>query len=583
VVEVLRARGEVPAAELTALADCGYGVLRAMADAGSITLRRQPPPPPPTLPAVPAEGDSDVAPLPGGLPGGVILARIGGAEPVPASLFAYARALPPGRQGIFLLPSREMTGELAGRLRAGLDGEVALYHGELAEGERRRTWWRCRDGLVRWVVGCRSALFLPLPDPGLVIVAREEDQGYRAEETPHHQARDLAAQLGERAGMTVVLASAAPSIDTMVRVGRGEYALARTAADDGRERAPLTLIDLHRDRPVPGSFLSGPLRGGIKGCLGSGRRVALFVNRRGFAATAYCADCFFHPRCPGCNLPLMQAGEDGRLDCRICGHTEAIFAECPRCGGPSVRAGGPGTKGVARELRKLHPGARILLVDRESLRTDTLLDRAVDEWREGRFDILVGTQLILQRRWPGIALLGVVDADTALHRPDFRAAEQTFRTLRHLAGMVGAGGKVAVQTRHADAPALAAAAGGDERLFYADEESARREAGFPPFGRLVLVTARGRDEAAVEAAATALKATLEGALASVPGADEGGGVFGPTPGRGRVRGLPRRHLLVKGPDSPDFDRAVGDLLSAARSRRKDRVDILAEADPGDLP
>ncbi len=580
VVDILRNGGEMPAATLADQAKCGYGVLHALAGAGIITLRRQLPPEAPAADG--AEGDATVGPLAGGLPGGVHLARVDGGEAVPPALLAWALALPPERQGVFLVPTREMTGSLAARLRARLDGEVAVYHGEVAAGERRRIWWHCRDGIVRWVVGCRSALFLPLPDPGLVVVAREEDQGYRAEETPHHQARDLAVHLGGTPGVTVLLASGSPSVDTAVRARRGDYGVVPVTPPVEPGGGRVSLIDLDRDRPLPGSFLSGPLRAAIKGCLGGGRRVALFVNRRGFAATAFCADCFFHPRCPGCNLPLMQAGEDGRLDCRICGHTEALFAECPRCGGPSVRTGGPGTKGVAREVRKLHPQARVLLADREALRTDTLLDRAAAEWKQGQFDILVGTQLILQRRWAGVALVGVVDADTALHRPDYRAAERTFHTLRHLAGMVAPDGKVAIQTRHAHHPALLAAAGGDERLFYAEEETARREAGFPPFGRMVLVTARGRDEAATEAAARRLKGELEAGLAPLLGTDGAGGVFGPSRRRER-RGPHRLHLLVKGPDSADFDQRLGSLLAAARAGRRDRVDILTETDPDDLP
>ena len=405
---------------------------------------------------------------------------------------AVRESVAAGRQAIVTVPEVELAGALAARMRTAVGDRVALFHSELAPAVHREAWTQIRDGGVDVVCGTRSALFAPLARLGLIVVDDEQDRSYKADASPRYLGRAVAVRRGALESAEVVLGSAAPSVETYAAADADEMRTVRVAS---AARPRVTIVDMRREHEEgrPGT-LSQPLIDAMRRHLRAGGRVALFINRVGYARVLMCQECGHVVRCPRCLVPMPFDREADTIRCRVCGRTGAAPQVCPRCKGVSLRWLGAGTKRIEEVVARVFPEYRLARVDRE---TAGDFDRIAREFAAGRLRLLVGTQLLARGRRLRPSLVGVVDADVPLYRPDFRAAERAFQQLRAVMGLAeGAPAPDAVvQTRAPEHLVLEAIRTGADDAFYRDELRARREFGYPPFASLARVVASGRDPA----------------------------------------------------------------------------------------
>jgi primosomal protein N' (replication factor Y) len=430
-------------------------------------------------------------------------------------LRALAAALAAGQRAIVLVPEISLTAQTVRRFEARFPGRVAVLHSQLSLGQRYAVWDRVRRGQADVLIGPRSALFAPVSRLGLIVVDEEHDESYKQSEPiplPAYHGRDAAVALGRLVGAAVLLGSATPDLVSYYRATQGTFHLIELPRrivppvhGDGNgagERAhplpPVRIVDLRQElRAGNRSILSRPLQEALHRTLSSGEQAILFLNRRGAATFVLCRDCGHVLKCPKCSTPLTyhqmstkgaQRAVQPGLVCHRCNHREPAPARCPNCGGHRIRYFGLGTERVEEAVQQLWPGARLLRWDRD---TAASLDheRFLQTFTEHRADVLIGTQMIAKGLdLPLVTLVGVISADTALHLPDYRAAERTFQLLTQVAGRAGRshrGGQVIVQTYNPEDYAIEAAARHDFAGFYRREVENRRRLGYPPFSRLV--------------------------------------------------------------------------------------------------
>jgi primosomal protein N' (replication factor Y) len=579
VLEYLLARGRIPVEELRAAFPNGRPALAALAKRALVRVETEIPvarvgllpadgrP----LPLTPAQGEAleAVAAAFGGFQP-FLLHGVTGSGKTEVYLQAIARARAAGKGALVLVPEIALTPQLSGRFRARFGDDVALLHSGLSPAERHAEWHRLRTGEAMICVGVRSAVFAPVQELAIIVVDEEHDGSFKQEDGPAYHARDLAVVRGRTEGAVVVLGSATPSLETLENARRGRYRLLSLPARiDDRPLPTVELVDLsrlRRARKLPGrGLLSPPLVEAIGATIAAGQQTILFLNRRGYQTLVACDACGREARCPQCSVSLTLHQRRGRLLCHYCGHAEPMDAVCPDCGG--LRFGlGVGTEQVEEAVREGFPAARIARLDRDAVGGSADAAALLARFARRELDVLVGTQMVTKGHdFPGVTLVGVVLADTALALPDFRAAERTFQLLTQVAGRAGRGadpGRVLVQTFNPGSPAIACAATHDYAAF-ADGELARRAAlGYPPFGRMLAARVEGTDEGA-RACAEAL------AHAAQPALRAGVSLLGPAPAAiERIRGRSRWHLLFKAP-------APGPLFQVHRA-----LAVVARRPPG---
>ena len=425
-------------------------------------------------------------------------------------LQAIQHALSQGKGAIVLVPEISLTPQTVERFKARFSAGsvrtlVAVLHSHLSTGERHDEWHKIRDGRARIVIGARSAIFAPVEPLGLVIVDEEHEHSYKQEESPRYHARDVAVVRGQREGAAVVLGSATPSIESFHNVRKGKYALLEmTRRIDDRKLPVVRVVDMRQEpRPSRGgapSVFSRPLKEAIRARLERGEQTMLFLNRRGYSTSLQCLKCGHACGCPNCSVSLTYHRAARRLLCHICGHEEGVPERCPApgCGDPSIRFSGLGTERVEDALRQGFPKARIERMDSDTLKRKEDYRRILTEFRLGRIDILVGTQMIAKGlHFPNVTLVGIVHADLSLHQADFRAGERTFQLLTQVSGRAGRGdveGEVFVQSFTPFHPAIQYARRHDFLGFYDQEVEFREQLRYPPFARVALLTLRGRNE-----------------------------------------------------------------------------------------
>jgi primosomal protein N' (replication factor Y) len=491
-------------------------------------------------------------------------------------LQAIARVLAAGRQAVVLVPEIALTPQMVATFRRRFGSAVAVLHSALGAAERRQEWWRIRRGEVGVVVGARSAVFAPVPRPGLFVVDEEHEPSYKQEEAPRYHAREVAAWRARRHGVPLVLGSATPDLETFALAIRGVYRrLDLPERVGGRPLPRVRIVDL-RGRP-PEELFSPELEEALRAHLGRGRQALLFLNRRGFAPTVLCGACGFVARCQLCDVALCYHASDHLLHCHYCACRRPVPTACPQCGGHLLRLRGSGTERVAQEVARRLPGVRVLRMDLDTTGTRGAHRRIYEEFRAGRADVLVGTQMVA-KGWDvaGVTLVGVVDADTGLWHPDYRGAERTFQLLCQVAGRAGRGdepGEVLVQTRCPGHFAVAAAARHDYLAFAAEELAARRASAFPPFSSLVRLLAWAPRAAEAQAAAERLHAALADRLP--PGVDLWGPAEAPL---ARLRGQHRWHLCLRGPDGQVLRELARAALRAVAGRTG-QARVAADPDP----
>ena len=461
----------------------------------------------------------------------LLLHGVTGSGKTEVYLQAIARALEDGKGSIVLVPEISLTPQTVERFKARfssgpLQTLVAVLHSHLSAGERHDEWHKIRQGRAKIVIGARSAIFAPVEPLGLIIVDEEHEHSYKQEEAPRYHARDVAVVRGQREGATVVLGSATPSLESYHNAKRGKYTLLEMPSRVDDKQMPLVRVQDMRTEKSKGDkgppIFSQRLKDAIHHRLEAGEQTILFLNRRGFATSMQCPDCGLVAECPNCSLSLTYHRREQTLRCHICGHRDRAPQRCPnkQCRSPKIRFHGLGTEKVEDVLRKLFPKANVCRMDSDALKRKDDFRRILGDFRRGKIDILVGTQMIAKGlHFPRVTLVGIVYADTSLHLADFRAGERTFQLLTQVAGRAGRGdveGEVVVQTFSPVHPAIQFARRHDFVGYFEAEMEFREQLLYPPFTRAALLTIRGRNEDKVKFSADHIKRELEKLIPKLP-------------------------------------------------------------------
>jgi primosomal protein N' (replication factor Y) len=462
-------------------------------------------------------------------------------------LRAATAALARGDGVIVLVPEIILTAQVVSRFIARFGDRVALLHSALSAGERFDEWRRVLDGVADVVVGSRSALFAPLQRVGLVVVDEEQEPSYKQESDPRYHAVDTAFELGRITGAAVVLGSATPRVVTYEAARKGELTPLSLPERVGElKMPPTTVVDLRLElRTGNRGTLSKALRDALQRTVAAGGQAILYLNRRGFATVVLCRDCGYVAKCPACEIPYAYHVE-GALVCHRCGRREAKAPDrCPACGSARIKQLGVGTQRVEEEVRAAVPRARVIRLDRDAVRAKGAHAAAYERMRSGDAQVIVGTQMLAKGfDLPRVTLVGVVNADTILNLPDFTAAERTFQLLTQVLGRSGrgeAGGRGLVQTYLPEHYAIRAAAAHDYVLFAEAELEGRRRFGYPPFGRLALLSTQAKKIETVERRSRELAARLREA------AGDDAEVLGPAPAFAAKRaGNYRAQIVLRG-------------------------------------
>jgi primosomal protein N' (replication factor Y) len=501
--------------------------------------------------------------------GALLLYGATGSGKTEVYLRACEQALERGLGAIVLVPEIALTPQALGRFRARFGDRVAVLHSALTEAERRDERERIATGLAPIVVGARSAVFAPVPRLGLICVDEEHDASYKQESDPRYDARTVAAKRAVLEGAVAVYGSATPRPESWARLERLELG--------GRLSGPLPpvkIVDLRREAGYP---LSAPLLAELGAVADRGGKAILLLNRRGVAPALHCRACGLTLRCADCDVSLTLHG-DGRLHCHHCGRREPAPELCPACGAAEVARLGAGTERLEEALAEQLPELERFRLDADTVGHPGKLADVLNRFGASERGVLLGTQMVAKgHHFEGVALAAVVDADTAMGLPDFRAEERTFQLVTQLAGRSGrdAPGRVLVQTYQPDARPIILAARHDVEEFLAGELERREELGYPPFRHLVRVAVSGPGAAAPTRVLDQLRAELARTGAEAD-------LLGPAPLL-RLRGRHRAQLLAK-TDSPRAvaSQAAGLLAAAAPAMRRDGLTVSVDVDPQGL-
>ena len=452
----------------------------------------------------------------------ILLHGVTGSGKTEIYLQAIRAALERGRSAIVLVPEISLTPQTVegfkGRFAETQDA-VAVLHSHLSEGERHDEWHKIHSGRARIAIGPRSAVFAPLKSLGLIVVDEEHENTYKQEEAPRYHARDVAVVRAKIEKCVVVLGSATPSLESYHNATTGKYRLATLTQRVDEKQMPLTrVVDLRRERRKERAIaiLSGKLRGAIADRLEKREQTILFLNRRGFSTSLLCSNCGEARNCPNCSVALTFHRHVARLSCHLCGHTAAVPRKCPACGKDALIYAGFGTEKVESTVAHIFPKATVRRMDADSMTRKEAYRETLRSFRTGKIDILVGTQMIAKGlHFPNVTLVGIINADLALHLPDFRAGERTFQLLTQVAGRAGRGetpGEVFVQTYTPFSPSIQFARHHDFAGYFQQELEFRERCDFPPFKHAILITVRSAHEGRAKLSAETLKRRLKEAL-----------------------------------------------------------------------
>ena len=491
-----------------------------------------------------------------------------------------------GRDALFLVPEIALTTQLIVRLRRFFGSRLEVYHSRFSPRERTSTYRRvaAREERGRLMVGARSAIFLPFANLGLVVVDEEHDASYKQQDpAPRYQARDAAAMLGQLHGARVVLGSATPSLEARWAVESGRAAHVTLGERFGGTSLPhVALVDLrkaHRQRAMEGHF-SRTLLDALRSTLAEGKQAILFQNRRGFAPVYQCRTCGWVPDCERCDVSLTYHKYLKDLHCHYCGYRQNEPTNCPRCGSEEVEAKGLGTERIEEEVATLLPGVTVQRMDLDTTRSRTGHERIINAFERGDIQVLVGTQMVTKGLdFERVGLVGILQADSMLHYPDFRALERTFQLLTQVAGRAGRRGdqgKVLIQTFDPEHWVFSHVVSHDAKAMAAAELQERRSFGYPPVVRLIRLLMRHRDPHLTREGAEALAARLRSRF--------GGRVIGPEePGIARVNDLYQRHILLKVEREVDmaaFKALMMEDIAAMRAVDQYRpIRVIVDVDP----
>ena len=415
---------------------------------------------------------------------------------------AMREVLDSGGACIFLVPEIALTPQTVGRLRSRLgDYELVVWHSNLTDGQRLDAWRSLASGKARVVVGARSCIFAPLKNIKLIIVDEEHDTAYKQDKTPRYNGRDASVMRAKICEAVCVLGSATPSLETLNNAQLGKYELSRIANRiDGCKLPLVHIADMKREKP--GAILSRILCEKLAKRLDNGEQTILFLNRRGYSKIFECPACGEVEQCPHCSVSMTWHKRENIIKCHLCGYTTKAPSACKHCGSPKAKWRGHGTQRLEDAVSAMFPTARIGRMDRDAMKRRDNYRKVLGDFRTGKLDILIGTQMIAKGLdFPRVTLVGIVDADISLHMPDFRAAEKTYQLIVQVAGRAGRGdgdGEVVIQTFQPEAPPIQYAKRDDMESFLEEELENRREYSYPPTMRLIRHIFRSRNELKLE-------------------------------------------------------------------------------------
>lgn len=415
---------------------------------------------------------------------------------------AMKSVLDAGGSCIFLVPEIALTPQTVGRLRSRLGYcGLVVWHSGLSDGQRLDAWRALARGEARVVVGARSCIFAPLKNLRLIIVDEEHDTAYKQDKSPRYNGRDVAVFRAKLLESTCLLGSATPALETLNNAHTGKYGLSKiTSRIDGRKMPSVFIVDMKREKP--GASISGILIDKLAKRLENGEQAILFLNRRGYSKLFECPDCGEVEVCPHCSVSLTWHKREDIVKCHLCGYTAKAPRACKKCGSLKAKWRGAGTQKIEEAISAIFPSARIGRMDRDAMKRRDNYRRILGDFRAGKLDILVGTQMIAKGLdFPRVTLVGIIDADISLHMPDFRAAEKTYQLIVQVAGRAGRGdseGEVIVQTRTPEAAPIQYAKRDDMESFLEEELENRNEYGYPPSTRLIRHIFRSRNEQKLE-------------------------------------------------------------------------------------
>jgi primosomal protein N' (replication factor Y) len=495
----------------------------------------------------------------------VLLHGVTGSGKTEIYLQAIRGTLARGKTAIVLVPEISLTPQTVERFKsrfAETQEMVAVLHSHLSEGERHDEWHKIHAGRARIVVGARSAVFAPLENLGLIVVDEEHETSYKQEEAPRYHARDVAVVRAKLEGCAVLLGTATPSLESYHNATEGKYRLLKlTQRVDNCQMPLMRIVDLRQERRKEkvAPILSERLRNAITQRLEKREQTILFLNRRGFSTSLLCSNCGEARQCPNCSVALTFHRHAARLTCHLCGHTAAVPKKCPACSQDALIYAGFGTEKVEATVTQIFPGAAVRRMDADSMSRKDAYRETLHAFRAGKIDILVGTQMIAKGlHFPNVTLVGIINADLALHLPDFRAGERTFQLLTQVAGRAGRGetpGEVFVQTYTPFSPSIQFARQHDFAGYFEQELEFRERCDFPPFRHAVLITVRSEHEGRAKLSAETIARRLRENLA----AEFIVGDATPAPLE-KLQGQFRFHILLRGEAIMRLSRQVRETL-----------------------
>ncbi|MBS9338416.1 primosomal protein N' [Fructobacillus sp. M2-14] len=500
-----------------------------------------------------------------------LLEGITGSGKTEVYLQAAQTAIDQGKQVLFLVPEIALTPQMQKRVEDRFGDKTALLHSGLSAGERYDEWRRIQEGKVQVVVGARSAVFAPLKNLGLIIVDEEHESSYSQSENPHYSAKEVALWRSSYHHAPVVLGSATPSLESRARAQKGVYDFL-TLSKRASENATLPeveIVDMRQAMQDLGDTnFSEEMLNKLKAHLEKGEQAVLMLNRRGFSSFVMCRDCGYVPRDPNCNLAMTLHMDTRTLKCHYCDYQTAIPQICPACGGNRIRYYGTGTEKVEEELSKLLPEYPVIRLDQDTTRKKGAMAKALDRFGKKEAQILLGTQMVAKGLdFPDVTLVGVLNADTGLGLPDFRASEKTFQLLTQVAGRAGRAktqGEVVIQTFNPDHYALTFAKHHDYEGFYRQEMSIRHAAEFPPYYYAIQIQCSHPDENKVALQTAKIAAWLKKQL------PEDVLVLGPSPKAiAKLKGRYYFQMLLKMKKEDEADAVLTDLVQRSQNAEKD--------------
>ena len=488
------------------------------------------------------------------------------------------------QSAIVLVPEISLTPQMIERFKGRFGRNVALFHSKLSDGERFDEWFRVKEGKAKLVVGARSAIFLPVKNLGLIIIDEEHENTYKSDQNPKYQTKEVAEFLSNQKECRIVLGSATPTIETYYRALTGDLKLLElNSRVDGKAMPPMKIVDMRSElRSGNISLFSRELFRDIQEKLSKGEQIILFLNRRGFSTFVSCRSCGYVFKCEECDIS-MTYHRSGMLVCHYCGKTKRSPEKCPKCDSKYVKFFGAGTQRVEEEVKKYFKDARVLRMDVDTTRGKDSYENIYNSFKEGKADILIGTQMISKGLdFKKVTLVGVLAADMSINIPDYRAAERTFQIITQVAGRAGRGekqGKVVIQTYTPEHYSLEYAVNYDYEGFYEKEFTVRALMKYPPFGKILLINGISKKEELLKNFMHKIFNVIKPLAEKELDVD----VLGPIPCLvSKVKENYRWQIVMKGEFESEFAKKIKELLYDENKNVYNDIRISMDINPNNL-